>query len=209
MLGLIIVRRQISSSINGPIVIWRSSYRLLQLYFNGASIGGGRCSFNIFMWVLHGTKQVARKNLIYGARTLHAFDEVFWGSEGSAVWRLKLLLICEGHACGLSPYFKRRERESIGENKYSMVKLEDFCIRVMIRFSHEVFGLTMFFFFCFFISFLEYLCCVIFLILAFFFLISVMWFMECLLCSRPKLDPFPLWLRVSFLDHWCCVLNYF
>ena len=38
MLGLIIARRQISSSINGPIVIWRSSYRLLQLYFNGTPV---------------------------------------------------------------------------------------------------------------------------------------------------------------------------
>lgn len=117
------------------------------------------CSFNIFMWLLHGTKQVPRKNLIHGARTFHAFDEVFWGSEGSAVWRLKLFLICEGQARGLSPYFKRRERESIGENKYSMVKLEDFCTRVRIRFSNEVFGLTiLFFLFLYFFSWVFVLC---------------------------------------------------
>ena len=53
---------------------------------------------------------------MHGARTLHAFDEVFWGS-GERRITVEATLDCEGQVTGLSLYFKRCEREIIGKNK--------------------------------------------------------------------------------------------
>ena len=65
-----------------------------------------RCSFNIIMWVLHWTKQVGRKNLIHGARTLHAFDDVFWGS-GERRITVEATLDCEDQAWPASHHISR------------------------------------------------------------------------------------------------------